>query len=66
MMHLQETFCIFLQLKIKIETYFFMENGFIVLDFTLQDNSLLLGGQTAHWTNSSFQLLQTIFISSQI
>lgn len=53
MMYFQESFCICLQLKIKFETYLFIENGFIILDFTLQDNSLLLRGQTAHWTASS-------------
>lgn len=63
-MYLQETFCICLQLKIKIETYFFMENEFIVLDFTQQDSSLLLRGQTVHWTDSTFQLLRAIFSSN--
>lgn len=63
MKYLQEPFCICLQLKIKIETYFFIKNGFTILDFTLQD-TFLLRSQTVHWIASPFQLLQTIFSSN--
>lgn len=68
MKYLQEPFCSCLQLKIKIETYFFIKNGFTILDFTLQD-TFLLGSQTVHSIASPFQFplfnkKQTIFSSN--